>query len=85
MHMEREGAVIVVVRLCAAFGGTHLSRPFVRMLFECVCMRVCAIGLRHIVPGLALGTAAFVVYTAVEIAAGAAFPSSSGGHHHDKH
>ena len=49
-----------------------------------VCMYVYT-GLRHIVPGLALGTAAFVVYTAVELAAGAAFPSSSDGHHHDKH
>ena len=37
------------------------------------------------VPGLALGTAAFLAYTAVEFAVSAAFPAGDKGHDHHKH
>jgi len=37
------------------------------------------------VPGLALGTAAFIAYSAVEFAMSAAFPASSDKGHDHKH
>ena len=43
----------------------------------------CSVGPRHMIPGLAIGTAAFVAYSVIEFAVNTVSPASSG--HHAEH